>query len=102
MSRPYSTIAADPGKYQSAAEEFRREIQQQAPSGCCSIARLGWCEVWAAEMAVWMQRAVIVENVLARREGEILCVPVSLAESPKKRVQRSWQLSLRLNQLWLV
>ena len=48
-------------------------------------------------MAVWLMRAVIVENILARREGNVLYLPVSLA-SP--RGDQTRKVVATLGQVW--
>jgi sirohydrochlorin cobaltochelatase len=44
----------------------------------------GWLGVECASVAaaVWMMRAVVVSNVLARREGTVLFVPVNPVRDP--------------------
>jgi hypothetical protein len=50
------------------------------------------CPVWlgiecaSVGSAVWMMRAVVVSNVLARREGTVLFVPVNPASDPKGEI----------------
>lgn len=48
----------------------------------------GWLGVDCGTVgrAVWMMRALVVENVLARREGTVLCVPVNPRRDPDGRV----------------
>jgi sirohydrochlorin cobaltochelatase len=48
----------------------------------------GWLGVDCVTVgrAVWMMRALVVENVLARREGTVLCVPVNPRRDPDGRV----------------
>jgi hypothetical protein len=45
---------------------------------------IGWAGVACASVAdaVWMMRALVASNVLARREGTMLCVPVTPAADP--------------------
>lgn len=62
----------------------------------------GWIgiECSSEEMAVWMLRAVIVEDILARREESVLFVPVSINDCTDKmhvlgtigRAHRLWLL----------
>jgi sirohydrochlorin cobaltochelatase len=48
----------------------------------------GWLgvECPSVRAAVWMMRALVVNNVLSRREGTVLFVPVSPAEDPDGEV----------------
>lgn len=72
-------IAAAPGKYQLAAAQLAGEIQQATGLETTTTSSCSWVGIKCDSdaMAVWMQRAVMVEHVFARREGEVLCVPVS-------------------------
>jgi hypothetical protein len=44
----------------------------------------GWLGLTCAsvDMAVWMMRAIVVSNVMARREGVVLFVPVNPVADP--------------------
>lgn len=49
----------------------------------------GWvgviCE--SEEMAVWLMRAIIVENVMVRREGDILYLPAGPRFTVKREIK---------------
>jgi sirohydrochlorin cobaltochelatase len=77
-SSPAEVHAALP-EYQSVVRAMERGIQQATslqpmPSHC-----LGWVGIGCADvaMAVWLMRAVIVENILVRREANALYLPAS-------------------------
>jgi len=60
----------------------------------------GWLglDITSVRPAVWMMRALIVANVLARREDTILYVPVQQGQDPggeqvADRVTRVWELA---------
>jgi sirohydrochlorin cobaltochelatase len=60
--------------------------------GVASPRQAGWLGVACPDVgsAVWMTRALIAMNVLARREGTVLCVPVNIATDPQgERVARA-------------
>ena len=62
-------------------------------------AGIGWRGVACASVddAVWMMRALVVHNVLARREGTTLFVPVNVQQDPDgTRVSASLDLVRRL------
>ena len=54
------------------------------------------------EMAVWMLRAVAVEDVLVRREQDVLFVPVSLHEDQQQGVGRVLTAVAQAHRLWQV
>jgi sirohydrochlorin cobaltochelatase len=49
---------------------------------------LGWLgvECSGVRAAIWMMRALVASNVLARREGTVLFVPVNLERDPNGRI----------------
>jgi hypothetical protein len=66
----------------------------------------GWLgiEIPNVRAAIWMMRALVVNNVLARREGTVLFVPVHPSEDPggeqvARRLARVWQLARARNLL---
>jgi hypothetical protein len=72
---------------------------QQTTLGESAYQYPGWCGVTCAGVqdAVWMMRALVAENVLARREGTALFVPVNPDSDPGgDRVLRSVILVHRL------
>ena len=73
-------IELDQSQYQSVLDEFAKQLARELGMPTIESTALGWIGIQCLheEMAVWMQRAVVVENVLARREGEVLFVPVTL------------------------
>ena len=82
-------IAASPAKYQSVAEEIDRGIRQQTPLETVPGGSPGWIGIRCVseEMAVWMLR-VVVENILVRRESNLLFLPVSLDRDSKLTQER--------------
>lgn len=71
-------VLADPVRYAEVVGEIRRGIR--LVSGLDAIeGPPGWVGVVCATeaMAIWLMRAIVVENVLARREGAMLYLPAS-------------------------
>jgi sirohydrochlorin cobaltochelatase len=74
---PREEVLADPERYRAVLGELARGIRMitglavvdEGPPGWIGIA----CESEA--MAVWLLRAIVVENVMARREGAVLYLP---------------------------
>jgi sirohydrochlorin cobaltochelatase len=69
-------VHADPERYAAVVGELARGIRMvtgldvvDGPPGWIGVA----CE--SEEMAVWLMRAILVENVMARREGPTLYLP---------------------------
>lgn len=72
-------VAAAPHKYTSVVAEIERGIGLVTNCETVTSRAQGWVGVCchSEEMAIWLMRAIIVENVLARREGAILYLPAS-------------------------
>lgn len=68
---------AAPGKYAAVLAEMTRGIDLVAGLPTVSAASPGWIGVQcnSEEMAIWLLRAIIVENIMVRREGTILYLP---------------------------
>lgn len=75
-------VAADecrsaPGRYAAVLAEMQRGIKLVSGLKTVNSSSLGWIGVQCAdeEMAIWLLRAIIVENVMVRREGNVLYLP---------------------------
>jgi sirohydrochlorin cobaltochelatase len=70
-------VLADPEGYERVVRELERGIGMVTGLSIVHSDTLGWigmqCESEA--MAVWLLRAIIVENVTVRREGHVLYFP---------------------------
>ncbi len=67
---------AEPERYASVVAELERGVR--LVTGLPTVAGTpGWVGVRCDDeaMAIWMLRAIIVENVMVRREGEVLYLP---------------------------
>jgi sirohydrochlorin cobaltochelatase len=75
-------IAEAADDYRAAMEELRAGLSGQTEMDVVESKSTGWIGLRCAreEMAIWMMRAVIVENILARREADVLFVPVCVGE----------------------
>lgn len=77
---------ADPEAYQKVVDEIERGIRLVTNLPVVASRSPGWvgvrCE--SEEMAVWLMRAIIVENVMVRREGDTLYLPAG----PRFTVER--------------
>jgi urease accessory protein len=74
-------VAADPEGYQQVITELTRGIQLVTGLAVVESRSPGWIGVDCAheEMALWMLRAIVVENIFARREGQTLYLPAGPA-----------------------
>ena len=91
--------AATPSEYEAAVGEVENHLRA---AGLPASPRryLGWVgvETGGEEDAVWLLRAVLVEQVLARREGRILYLPVGASPSADQAARvgrtfrRAWDL----------
>lgn len=68
---------AEPDNYQAAVEEIERGVRRSTGLPTTASRSLGWVGVPCADegMAVWLMRAMLVEDVVVRREGEVLYLP---------------------------
>lgn len=70
-------IIADPEGYQAVLAELSRGISMITALPIVVSRSPGWIGVHCRDedMALWMLRAIVVENVSIRREGEVLYLP---------------------------
>lgn len=75
---PLPEVIAGDAEQHRAAREVLREGFARLGVKAADGDSLGWMGIPCSseDMAVWMQRAIVVENILARREGDIVFVPV--------------------------
>ena len=95
-------IAESPASYQSAAEEINRGIRRQTGLETALGVSPGWIGVKCSgeEMAVWLLRAVAVEDVLVRRKGDVLCLPVSVHRNRQYGTDRVVSIVAQSHELW--
>jgi sirohydrochlorin cobaltochelatase len=70
-------VAANPAGYEAVLAEIERGIRQVSGLPVVRSKAPGWVGVQCAseEMALWLLRAIVVENVAVRREGAVLYLP---------------------------
>jgi sirohydrochlorin cobaltochelatase len=83
---PAGECLAEPEKYQAVVAEIERGIRLVTGLPVVPAKTPGWVGVRCdgEEMAVWLLRAIIVENVVVRREGDVLYLPAG----PRFTLQR--------------
>ncbi|HYB70897.1 MAG TPA: CbiX/SirB N-terminal domain-containing protein [Candidatus Bathyarchaeia archaeon] len=69
---------ADPERYAAARAELARGLTMVTGLPVVLEGPPGWIGLRCdnEEMAIWLMRAIIVENIMVRREGTVLCVPI--------------------------
>jgi sirohydrochlorin cobaltochelatase len=79
--------AATADHHDDAATRIAEGIQQSTGLGRAPQRYTGWLgvECPSVRAAVWMMRALVVSNVLSRREGTVLFVPVNPMSDPGGR-----------------
>jgi hypothetical protein len=80
---------ADPVRYASVVSELRRGIELASGLATLESATPGWVGVCCADsaMAAWMLRAILVENVMVRREGNVLFLPAGSSFRIEKEIK---------------
>jgi sirohydrochlorin cobaltochelatase len=80
---------ADMDRYREVVAEIERGIQMVTGLPVVPSQVLGWVGVrcHGEEMAVWMMRAIIVENVMVRREGEVIYLPAGPRFTLKREIK---------------
>lgn len=83
---PIEDIERQQDQYDQVVAELRRGIELASRLPTCESNLPGWIGVRCHDerMAAWMLRAIIVENILVRREGAILFLPAG----PEFRIEK--------------
>ncbi len=82
-------VIAEPEQYKAVVEEIKRGIQMITGLPMVLSSTPGWVGVRCnnIEMAVWLMRAIIVENIMVRREGEVLYLPAGPRFTIKREIK---------------
>ncbi|MFN7877521.1 MAG: hypothetical protein ACK5PB_19530 [Pirellula sp.] len=81
--------ASNPELYESVVAEIERGIQLVTGLTTVRSESLGWVgvECHDQQMAAWLMRAIIVENVMVRRQSNILYVPAGPSFQIRKEIK---------------
>lgn len=84
-----SEIAENMDQYESVIVEIERAFKLLTKLPVIRSNSLGWLGIQCTdeEMAVWMMKAIIVENILARREDNVVFLPVGHKYHIEKEVK---------------
>ena len=94
----------DPAGYGQVARELTAEITRRTGRACFANRYPGWIGVDCPNIrtAVWLMRAMTVENVLARREDTVLFLPANPRFVKENRVARLVDAFERIHRLHAV
>ncbi len=94
-------IAAAPAEYEAALKEMQTGLQCSGWPLATTRTYRGWVgvETPSEEAAGWLLRAILVEQILARREEHIVFVPVAAAPDTERSAKVAWVLT-RGRELW--
>jgi sirohydrochlorin cobaltochelatase len=72
-----AAVMADPARYAQVLAELERGLQLVTRLPIVQSMAPGWIGLACAdeEMALWLLRAIVVENISVRREGQVLFLP---------------------------
>ncbi|MBZ0305228.1 MAG: cation diffusion facilitator family transporter [Anaerolineae bacterium] len=95
-------IAADPEGYEQVLDELERGIKVVTGLPVVRSTTPGWIglECNSEEMAFWLLRAIIVENVVVRREDNVLYFPASPTFRLEKEVKNVITVIAKTNHYW--
>lgn len=96
-------IAADPDRYQRAAEEICRGIMMAALLDADPSPVAGWVRVTCLSeaMAGWLVRAITMENVSARAEALLLDLPAAPHFRIEKEIKNVVTVVAKTSHYWL-
>jgi sirohydrochlorin cobaltochelatase len=100
---PATEALAEPEKYRAVVAEMERGIQLVTGLPVVPSKTPGWvgvrCE--SEEMAIWLMRAIIVENVMVRREGEVIYLPAGPRFTLKREIKNVVTVIAKTSHYWL-
>ena len=94
---------AEPGKYAAAIAECGRGINMITGMSIVQSKVPGWIGVQcdSDEMAIWLVRAIIVENVMVRREEDVLYLPVGPHYTLKDQIKSIVTVTAKTWHYWI-
>jgi sirohydrochlorin cobaltochelatase len=97
-------LERDPAGYRQVIDEIAKEITRRTGRACFPNRYPGWIGVDCPSIrtAVWLMRAMTVENVLARREETVLFLPANPRFAENGRTARLVQAFERIHRLHAV
>jgi hypothetical protein len=100
---PPEQIYADPENYQRVVAEIERGFKLITGLPLVSSPQPGWVgiECCDEDMALWLLRAIIVENVCVRREGKLLFLPAGPHFQLEKEIKNVITVLAKTHHYWI-
>lgn len=100
---PPDEVRADMTGYERVLAEIERGLRLVTRLPIVRSERLGWIGLRCdnEEMALWLLRAIIVENVCVRREGPVLFLPVGPNFSLEKEIKNVITVVAKTHHYWM-
>ena len=97
------SCVAEMGKYTAVISEIERGIQMVTSLPTVKSDALGWVGVVcdSDEMAIWLVRAIIVENVMVRRQGNVLYLPAGPQFTLKNEIKSIVTVTAKTWHYWI-
>ncbi|MBI1280516.1 MAG: cation diffusion facilitator family transporter [Anaerolineaceae bacterium] len=97
-----SEIAANPDAYERVLQELERGIQMVTGLPTVRSTTAGWVgmECSSEAMALWLLRAIVVENISVRREGKTLYFPAGANFQLEKEIKNVVTVIAKTNHYW--
>ena len=91
-----------PQAYEEVLDELQRGLEMVTGLNVIRDGKLGWIgmECDSPEMAIWLLRAIVVENVAVRREGKTLFFPASPDFVLSKEIKNVITVVAKTNHYW--
>ena len=95
-------VRADLAAYERVVAEIERGFRLVTGLPIVRSERLGWVGLQCTdeEMALWLLRAIVVENVCVRREGRVLYLPAAPAFTLEKEIKNVITVVAKTNHYW--
>ncbi len=93
---------AERERYQAVVAEIQRGIRLVTGLPVVTSATLGWVGVRcdSEEMAIWLMRAIIVENIMVRREHDVIFLPAGPAFTLKREIKNVVTVIAKTSHYW--
>jgi len=100
---PPDEVRANMVSYENVLAEIERGLHLVTGLPVVHSERLGWIglQCQSEEMALWLLRAIIVENICVRREGTILFLPAGPDFRLEKEIKNVITVTAKTHHYWL-
>lgn len=97
-----AVVALDPESYEKVLQELERGIQMVTGLKAVRSETLGWVgmECRSEDMALWLLRAIVVENISVRREDKTLYFPAAPYFRLEKEIKNVITVIAKTNHYW--